>query len=88
MKVTIMYRNSWYVKGGWIAHPLTVEISDNCPACGGPRGIPYWHRFYETGDWHSVNRWDNPCGHIDKYKAAFEEAKDLQATQDDASGRI
>ena len=45
----------------------TIEIEDHCPSCGEPRGEPYWYRFHDTGDWHSVNKWDNPCGHIDKY---------------------
>ena len=69
MRVTVMYRNGWHIQ------PVTVEIDDKCPICGGPRGEPYNHRFYECGDWYSVDRWDNPCGHIDKYRDVLEEAQ-------------
>ena len=45
----------------------TVEISDQCPACGGPRGDPHWRNFYEDGVSYSAQCWENPCGHVDRY---------------------
>lgn len=55
-------------------HLTTVTISRHCPICGGKRGEPRWHRFHENGDWHSVNVWDNPCGHVDTYDVVLREA--------------
>jgi hypothetical protein len=59
-------RNWGYGPGG--APPLrTVSIAAVCPVCGGPRGEPRLERYHEDGDWYSVSRWENPCGHVDKY---------------------
>ncbi|MDT0306831.1 hypothetical protein RM780_07625 [Streptomyces sp. DSM 44917] len=52
----------------------TVTISAHCPTCGGPRGAAAGHRFCEDGAWYAVDRWDNPCGHIDYYSAVLAEA--------------
>jgi len=53
----------------------TVEISDTCPKCGGPRGIPYLAQYCEDGDWYQVHNWNNPCGHPDKYRDVIKEAE-------------
>ncbi len=53
----------------------TVEISTACPTCGERRGKPFNHNFHEDGGWYSVDRWNNPCGHVDMYSAVLEEAK-------------
>ncbi|WP_444956765.1 hypothetical protein [Microbulbifer sp. ZKSA002] len=71
MQVTIPDRKAQEKNWGTTASQIplkTMEISDNCPKCGGPRGIPYRHNFYEDGETYSVSKWDNPCGHIDKYR--------------------
>jgi hypothetical protein len=68
MNVTVMFRE------GWIRHTLDIEISDKCPVCGGKRGKPYGYNFYDDGDWFWVNRWDNPCGHLDKYADCIKES--------------
>lgn len=70
---------------------VTVTISTLCPVCGGPRG---WdtvrnHNFHEDGEWLSVDRWTNPCGHLDMYAAVLREARTRQlpppiATAEDA----
>jgi len=52
----------------------TVTISDQCPTCGGPRGVPERRPFYEDGFNYSVDCWNNPCGHIDLYPAVLAEA--------------
>ena len=62
MIVTVVERHGWKISTS------TIEIANTCPKCGGPRGKPYHYRFHEDGEWYSVNRWDNPCGHIDKYR--------------------
>jgi DNA-binding NarL/FixJ family response regulator len=70
-----------------------VTIPVVCPKCGGPRGVDTvrTQRFCEDGEWYSVDRWDNPCGHVDMYadvlcearafttaQAAWEQVTDLQ----------
>lgn len=45
----------------------TITIPTTCPVCGGPRGETREHRFNDDGDWKTVDRWDNPCGHVDVY---------------------
>lgn len=74
MNVRVMYRNNWFGGDGWTYYPVTVEIGDACPKCGGPRGRPYPHRFCDDGEWFDVNTWDNPCGHLDLYRDVLVEA--------------
>lgn len=76
MVVTIMYRNTYLGGDGWTYYPMKVEIADECPQCGGPRGEPYAYHFCEDESWYTVDKWDNPCGHIDKYKACYFEARE------------
>lgn len=78
-KVTVMYRNNWFGGDGWTFYPVTVEIANTCPVCGGPRGEPQHKSFYECGAWYNVNTWENPCGHIDKYKDVLVEAGYIKA---------
>ena len=73
MKVKIMYRDTYVGGDGWTYYPMTIEIADACPVCGGKRGEPYPYRFCEDGEWYVVDRWDNPCGHIDAYGDCFKE---------------
>lgn len=68
MNVTVMYRNNWFGGDGWTYYPISIEIKDICPICGGKRGKPFPYRFCEDGEWFAVDRWENPCGHIDLYK--------------------
>jgi hypothetical protein len=82
MKVTIMYRNSFIGGDGWSYYPMNVEIADTCPVCGGPRGKPYGHNFYEDGETYHVHRWDNPCGHVDLYKDVYFEHVNRQVNND------
>lgn len=81
MIVTIMYRNTYEGGDGWIYGPMVVEIADTCPICGSQRGVPYPHRFCEDGEWMDVDKWDNPCGHVDKYRDAFHESKRISAKE-------
>ena len=77
MKVTVMYRNNWFGGNGWTYYPKTVEISNCCPVCGKLRGKPKPYNFCEDGTWYTVDKWINPCGHIDFYKDCLIEAKNL-----------
>lgn len=74
MKITVMYRNSWFGGDGWTYYPKNIRISDNCPKCGKPRGKTKPYRFCEDGEWFIVDKWENPCGHIDNYKDCLIEA--------------
>ena len=78
MQVIIMYRNSYDGGDGWKFYPKTIEIDDYCQECGEKRGKPYAHTFHECGEWYGVNRWDNPCGHIDTYKDVWHESQNLE----------
>ena len=79
MNVTIMYRNSYDGGDGWIYHPLKITIADTCPRCGQKRGQPRPHTFCEDGEWFTVDRWVNACGHVDSYRNAYLEAKEVAA---------
>jgi hypothetical protein len=73
--VTIMFRNTFTGGDGWTYYPMQVIIDNNCPKCGQKRGEPYPYRFCEDGEWFTVDKWDNPCGHIDTYRDCFIEYK-------------
>ena len=79
MKVKVVDRgamnNAWGSGGNYTVITKTIEISSICPECGGPRGKPKRLPFYEGGSTYTVDRWDNPCGHIDGYVAVLAEAE-------------
>lgn len=74
MKVRVMYRNNYFGGDGWIYYPVTVEIGDRCPVCNSERGKPVPYNFCEDGEWFVVDRWKNPCGHIDYYPEVLKES--------------
>lgn len=78
MIVIIMYRNTFVGGDGWTYYPMRVEIADTCPVCGENRGTPKPYYFCEDGEWFTVDIWDNPCGHIDKYKDCYFESIKLK----------
>lgn len=59
---------------GFPGNTITVEISDRCPVCGGPRGKPYETISYDGSRRLAVDGWKNPCGHVDKYSDVRKEA--------------
>jgi hypothetical protein len=77
-----MYRNNWFGGDGWTYYPKTITIAAECPICGSPRGKPYAYNFCEDGEWYCVDKWDNPCGHMDTYKSALVEASSLSIPLD------
>ena len=70
-----------------ILHPgeyrrvIEVEISDNCPKCGGARGKPEVGYTYDGSIRIIVDIWENPCGHIDKYEDVWKEVKQAGMTR-------
>lgn len=56
----------------------TVKIKPVCPECGGPRGTPKDYCFFEDGETHACNTWNNPCGHVDSYENVYKEATEGQ----------
>lgn len=73
MTVRVIDRSGWGTSASYPAI-RRVTISRRCPVCGGERGTPYNHNFHEDGEWLSCDRWDNPCGHEDRYDAVLAEA--------------
>jgi hypothetical protein len=51
-----------------------VTIKDTCPICGQQRGQSTQGTSYDGSRRLSVDTWENPCGHVDKYSAVREEA--------------
>lgn len=78
MRVQVVDRSGWGKPGGRYPDIKTIEISDRCPVCGGPRGTPEPHTWYEDGETHCCSKWNNPCGHVDNYPAILEEAKEMK----------
>lgn len=54
---------------------VTLEISDNCPICNGPRGKVFGTHSFDGSRRLNVDGWNNPCGHIDTYAAIRNEGK-------------
>ncbi len=61
----------------WTCRMLEVTVPWVCCTCGGVRGEPYGHNFHEDGDWLHCTRWDNPCGHVDKYSQVLAQAQEI-----------
>lgn len=59
-------------------HAVTLEISDKCPLCNGPRGRIYGNLSYDGSRRLNVDCWENPCGHIDMYSAVRLEGKRVE----------
>jgi hypothetical protein len=74
----IMYRNSYHGGDGWTYHPMAVTISAACPLCGCERGDPKQHRFHEDGEWFTVQKWKNDCGHMDLYSNLYREHLEIK----------
>lgn len=53
---------------GWLHGTKTVKVEWECPTCGQGMGEPKLESFCEDGEFYSVHVWDNPCGHLAKYK--------------------
>lgn len=79
MQVTVRNRAAEAPWGSGLTTPITCEItiSDNCPECDAPRGVPQGRNSCDDGAYYWVQVWENPCGHSDSYPAALAEAKTM-----------
>lgn len=48
-------------------HSMTAQLEWRCLTCGGPRGEPYKGQSFDGSARMTVDRWDNPCGHVESY---------------------
>jgi hypothetical protein len=55
-------------------YSIVVTSRGTCPTGGQQRGKPAQGTSYEGSRRLSVDMWENPCGHIDKYSAVRKEA--------------
>lgn len=89
MRVTVVDRarmaRDWGSPGLYTIHTQTVEIDDRCPRCGVQRGQPWKERLVEDGHAVTVDRWENECGHVDKYDEVLIEA--MMAAEEADLGR-
>lgn len=85
MTVTVRDRNAESPWGSGLTNPITrkVEISAFCqqPGCGARRGEPRYEQRCDDGAFYSVQKWDNPCGHVDHYTHVLAEASARAAAQ-------
>ncbi len=84
MKVRVRDRSAEAPWGSGLTNPVvrTVEISTDCPVCGGKRGTPTNLNQYDDGVHYSVDIWTNPCRHVDSYAAVVREAARLREAGD------
>ncbi|MFB6456527.1 hypothetical protein ACE38W_14735 [Chitinophaga sp. Hz27] len=64
-------------------YEMTIEISDLCPVCGGPRGEPTQGLSYDGSRRLNVSVWSNPCGHIDYYWKVRDEYQKAKISQNE-----
>ncbi|MFZ3595123.1 hypothetical protein [Streptomyces sp. BH104] len=62
----------------------TVTVAAECPRCGGPRGSAVPYRSCEDGEWYTVHKWTNGCGHVDSYAAVLAEYRRDRKLVEDA----
>lgn len=65
---------AWGTPGPIVIIKRRCIISDRCPVCGGPRGVPFKETYYESGQHYQTDCWINPCGHIDSYADVIKES--------------
>lgn len=54
---------------------VSLEISDSCPVCNGPRGKLFGTHSFDGSRRLNVDGWNNSCGHVDTYAAIREEGR-------------
>jgi hypothetical protein len=74
--VRVVDRSTW---GTPAPYPLIrrVTVPWVCCTCGGERGEPFGHCFYENDQSHVCDRWSNPCGHVDTYEMVLRQAREM-----------
>lgn len=53
---------------------VTVTVPWVCPACGDERGEPEAVTITLSGERVEIDRWTNPCGHVDLHRDVVREA--------------
>lgn len=74
---TVRIVNRWWAEPDPGYHGVRIDevtVPWVCCTCGGPRGEPYIASQIEDGEALWVHRWENPCGHVDKYRAVAAQA--------------
>ena len=61
---------------------VEVTLVWRCPVCDGPRGPVVPGLSYDGSRALSVDTWDNPCGHVDKYSAVRDEVRAMAALEE------
>ncbi len=56
-------------------YQIKVKVYWVCPICKKTRGEIKQGRSYDGSLYLVCDTWENPCGHVDKYSAVREEAK-------------
>ena len=56
-------------------YAVNVTLNWVCPVCGGGRGDVHPAVSYDGGLRLHCDGWENPCGHVDKYAAVRQEAR-------------
>lgn len=74
MRVTVLDRRNWGCRGPY-PDAVTVDISDLCPKCGGPRGKTVQRNHAEDGQYLVIDTWTNSCGHVDLYPTVLKESE-------------
>ena len=64
----------------------TLEIADNCPACGCPRGRVFGTFSYDGSRRLNCDGWINDCGHVDTYTMIRKEGKPTQYKEPEQYG--
>lgn len=64
------------LRDGWDMLTPTVNVLWKCPTCGEPMGEPKGKNFFEDGDSHHCDIWDNQCGHVAHYESLQIELND------------
>lgn len=54
---------------------IKVKLNWVCPKCGSPRGMVKKVASYDGSRILTCDGWENPCGHVDKYSAVRDEAR-------------
>lgn len=61
-------------------HAVNVTVPWECSQCGGPRGEVFRTISYDGSRRLGCDGWTNPCGHVDKYAAVRQEAREPVVT--------
>lgn len=67
---------------------IKVSLLWVCPKCSGKRGSIYPTSSYDGSRRLVCDGWSNPCGHVDKYAAVLEEARNNGLNQKEGATNV